>query len=479
MSDIAYLSAIELATAIRERRISSREALTELLTRVDRLNPPINAIVTRDDERAFHEADIADQAIARGDRLGPLHGVPMTVKDSLSTHGMRTTSGAPELSGHIPEADADAVTKVRAAGAVIYGKTNLPIYAGDLQSYNEVFGTTNNPWNVERTCCGSSGGSAAALAAGFTPIEIGSDIGGSIRSPSSTCGIMGHKPSYGIVSARGQIPGPPGTLTQADIAVVGPMARTVDDLEMELDLLAGPDEWMAPGWKLDLAPPRRSNIKDYRIAAWLDDPANPIDSEVYGLLSNAVDALQDAGVTVDRDARPAFNYDYARGVFDQLIAAALCGSYSRDDIERMAEMAKEDPTLRGHANTSQRHREWLTGNERRLQMRRKWHEFFKSWDAIVLPVLPTAAIPHDHSEPMAARKIQINGETRPYGDQTAWVGITGISWLPATVIPVGLTTEGLPVGIQIAGPFLEDRTTLDIARKLSAIIGGCPKPPGY
>ena len=222
--DAHYWSTGDAAAAIRAGRISSRDHLELLLDRVERLNPPLNAVVTLDAERARREADAADRALAEGRDLGPLHGVAMTIKDSFQTIGMRTTSGAPELSGHIPEVDAVPVARLRAAGAVVFGKTNLPIYAGDTQSYNAVFGQTNNPWNLERTPGGSSGGSAAALAAGFTPLELGSDIGGSIRGPASTCGIFGHKPSYGIVPALGQIPGPPGTLTQADIAVAGPMA---------------------------------------------------------------------------------------------------------------------------------------------------------------------------------------------------------------------------------------------------------------
>src|SRR5205814_2283889 len=201
---------------------------------------------------ARREAIAADEALARGEDVGPLHGVPMTIKDSWQTAGMRTTSGAPELAEFVPEVDAWPVARLRGAGAVIFGKTNLPIYAGDFQSYNEVFGTTNNPFDLDRTSGGSSGGAAAALACGFTPLELGSDIGGSIRLPSHMSGVMGHKPTYGIVPAHGQIPGPPGTLTQADLAVAGPMARTVADLELGLDLAAGPDRWNGPAWRLEL-----------------------------------------------------------------------------------------------------------------------------------------------------------------------------------------------------------------------------------
>ncbi len=479
--DAPCWSTVQAASAIRSGRISSRDYLELLLDRVDRLNPPLNAVVTLDVQRARREADAADRALADGRNLGPLHGVAMTIKDSFQTVGMRTTSGAPELSGHIPEVDAVPVARLRAAGAVIFGKTNLPIYAGDTQSYNDVFGQTNNPWNLERTPGGSSGGSAAALAAGFTPLELGSDIGGSIRGPASTCGVFGHKPSYGIVPALGQIPGPPGTLTQADIAVAGPMARNVEDLELGLDILAGPDEWHAPGYRLALPPARHETLADYRVAVWFEEPSSPIDDRVLERLERAADALEAAGAKVDREARPDFTFDYATRVFGQLLGAAMCGGFSHDEIEELAVrgIGEDEEGALAARWAYQRHRVWLSANERRLQMRRKWHDFFKSWDAVLLPCLPTTAIPHDHSEPMGARRITVNGEQRPYGEQTLWVGLTGVAYLPATVIPAGTASDGLPVGLQIAGPFLEDRTTLDLARRLSEGIGGFERPPDY
>ncbi len=477
----AFRSALEVAAAIRDRHISSREYLELLLDRVDRLNPRLDAVVTLDAERARREADDADTALVEGRAPGPLHGVAMTIKDSFQTVGMRTTSGAPELAGHIPDVDAVPVARLRAAGAVIFGKTNLPIYAGDTQSYNAVFGQTNNPWNLDRTPGGSSGGSAAALAAGLTPFELGSDIGGSIRGPASSCGVFGHKPSYGIVPALGQIPGPPGTLTQADIAVAGPMARSVEDLELGLDILAGPDEWHAPGYRLELPPPRRERLADYRVAVWFEEASCPIDDAVRERLEAAVEALERAGATVDREARPDFTFDHATRVFGQLLGAAMCGGFGHDEIEELAVhgMHEDEEGSLAARWASQRHRAWLSANERRLQMRRKWHDFFRDRDAVLLPCLPTTAIPHDHSEPMGARRITVNGERRPYGEQTLWVGLTGVAYLPATVIPAGTAGDGLPVGLQIAGPFLEDRTTLDLARRLSERIGGFERPPGY
>jgi amidase len=479
MSELAYRTTIELAKKIQQREVSSREALDYFLARVAQLDPRINSVVTIDAERARAEADAADAALARGEVRGPLHGVPMTIKDSFQTARMRTTSGAPELANFIPQEDAWPVARLREAGAVIFGKTNLPIYAGDLQSYNEVFGTTNNPYDVSRTPGGSSGGSAAALACGFTSLELGSDIGGSIRLPSHMSGVVGHKPSYGIVPAHGQIPGPPGTLTLADLAVAGPMARSVEDLELGLNILAGPNRWERPAWRLELPPPRQHALKEYRIAAWLDDPRCRVEPEVRDLLERAARLLADAGARVDAEARPAFTLDKVADTFFALLQAALAGGVSRDTLEHYAATTGETPVARTRRALAIRHREWLSYNERRLQMRQQWEEFFTRWDAILLPVMPCPAIPHDHSEPQAARLAWVGGEQRPYWDLITWMAPAGACYLPATVIPVGCLSNGLPIGIQIVGPYLEDRTTLDVARHLFTLVGGCPRPAGF
>ena len=479
MNELAFLSALAIAKEIRERRISSREALDYFLARVAALDRPINSVVTIDDNRARSEASAADAALARGEMRGPLHGVPMTVKDSFQTAGMRTTSGAPELAEFVPEEDAWPVARWREAGAIIFGKTNLPIYAGDMQSYNEVFGTTNNPHNFSRTPGGSSGGSAAALACGFTPIELGSDIGGSIRLPSHMSGVTGHKPTYGIVPAHGQIPGPPGTLTLADLAVAGPMARSVEDLELGLDILAGPNRWDYPAWRLELPPPRHSSLKDYRVAAWLDDPSCRVETESRAMLENAAKELASAGAIVDYDARPAFTLDKVVASFSALLQAALSGGASPDQIENYAVATGDAPAAQIKRLQAMRHRQWLSYNERRLQMRKRWEEFFKQWDAILLPVMPCPAIPHDHSQPLASRTALIAGEQRPYWDLGAWMAPAGVCYLPATVVPVGRLASGLPIGIQIVGPYLEDRTTLDLGKHLLEMLGGCPRPPGF
>ncbi len=477
----SFRSARGLASDIREGRLSSRELVSAQLERISSLDAETHLVVTRDPERALREADAADALRASGAPLPPLHGVGMTIKDSFMTEGMRTTSGAPELADFVPETDAVPVARLREAGAIVLGKTNLPIYAGDTQSYNEVFGTSSNPWGLARTPGGSSGGSAGALAAGFTPLELGSDIGGSIRGPAHHCGVVGHKPSYGLVPAIGQIPGPPGSLTQADLAVAGPMARTVDDAELGLSILAGPDDWHAKAYRLDLPPPRGRNTRDYRVAVWLDEPTCPVEPAIRNAVLTAARALEEDGARIDGEVRPDFTFEHAVEIFDRLLGAAMCGAFSHQAIEKLAERGAAGEGARAIAakHAAQRHRGWLSSNEKRLQMRAAWHAFFGSWDAVLMPAMPTAAIPHDHSQPMAERTILVDGETRPYFDQLKWVGLVGVSYLPATVVPVGQDANGLPVGVQVVAPFLEDLTALDVARRIEARLGGFTPPPAF
>ena len=475
-NDIHWWSATETAKRIANREVSSREVLEHMVARADRLDGPINAIVRRDLDRARAAADAADAAVLAGQELGPLHGVPMTIKDSFQTAGCITTSGAPELADFVPDEDAAPVAKLRDAGAVIWAKTNLPIWAGDIQSYNEVYGTTVNPFDHGRTCGGSSGGSAAALAMGFTSLELGSDIGGSIRVPAHYSGVMGHKPSYGIVPALGQIPGLPGTFSQADIAVTGPMARTVDDLECALGIIAGPDRWDQPAWRLDLPAPRQESARDLRVAAWMDDPASPVDSDTRRVMSAMVDQIRSDGINVDENARPGFTLDKAIDVFQKLLYAALSGGHAREKLDHMAADTSDTPLGYVKRNTAMRHRDWLSNHERRLQLRMRWEEFFRDFDIMLMPVQPRDAIEHDHSEPQFGRTVTIDGMERPYTDLFGWIGPAGVSFLPVSTIPVGMSAAGLPIGVQIVAPYLHDRTALAFARYLSTLNGGCPRP---
>ncbi len=484
MDDLAFRSAADLAAALRARTVGCRELLELHLTRVDRLNSHINAVVTLDAERARRRADEADAALARGEIWGPLHGLPMTLKDSWETAGLRTTSGTPDLAGHVPTADAPAVRRLLDAGAVVFGKTNLPAYAADLQCHNALFGTTGNPWDPARTCGGSSGGAAAALAAGLTPLELGSDIGGSIRTPAGFCGVFGHKATYGIIPLRGHIPGPPGTLADVDIGVAGPMARAAGDLSLALDIVAGPSPEQAIAWRLRLPPPRHGGLRGYRVATWLDDPACPVDAEVAAVCRAAVDALRRAGVAVAEAARPVFELAEAWKLYLQLMYGATSGGPTDPQFAKLAAVAAAAPTgsddaaVRFARGITQRHRDWLPAHEARLRMRAAWAAFFREFDVLLCPITPTAAIPHDHSEPVNRRTILVNGRARPYWDQLAWVGMVGVAGLPATATPIGSTPGGLPVGIQVVGPYLEDHTAIAFAGHLADLAGGCRRPPG-
>lgn len=481
-NELVWKSAVEQVAALNGREVSAVEVLDCHVAQTDAHNERLNLVVTRDLERAYERARQIDDDRANGRAVGPIAGLAMTVKDSLMTAGVRTTSGAPELSTYVPDRDAATVARLRSAGAVIWGKTNLPIYANDVQSYNDVFGVSNNPWDVSRSVGGSSGGSAGAVAAGFSPLEVGSDIAGSIRNPAAMCGVVGHKPSYGIVSAKGQIPGPPGTLTQADLAVVGPFGRTSADCALALDLLAGPDDWHEGAWQLRLPMPRRSSISGLRVAVWANDPYCPVDPQIEQAIRNVATSLEGHGAIVDDSARPV-GFDFAKAdlTFWNLLGGALSGSWSLDEIEAMALQVAAGNDVAGELGVNGatlRHRSWLTNNERRLQMRARWREFFSSWDVVLAPVSPTAAIPHDHSSPQSQRTITVAGQTRSYLDQMRWMGLFGLAYLPVTCVPVGLMDGKLPIGMQIVGPYLEDRTTLAVAQLVEGITGGTKRPIG-
>ena len=234
--DLCFRTAGDLARAIAAKEVSSREMLEVFVARVERFDASVHAVITLDIERAEAAATAADAATARGESNGVLHGLPVTIKDAIETAGIRSTGGAVELMQHVPERDAPAVARLRAAGAIVFAKTNLPRWSGDIQTFNEMFGTTNNPWDVTQTPGGSSGGAAAAVACGLTSFELGTDIGGSVRTPSHFTGIFGLKTSYGLVSQRGYLDGMGGGVTDADINVFGPMARSADDLALLLDV---------------------------------------------------------------------------------------------------------------------------------------------------------------------------------------------------------------------------------------------------
>jgi amidase len=483
MIDIATASAVELADAIRRREIGCLELLDAYAARIERYDKALNSVILLDLERARARAGEADRALARGESWGPLHGLPITVKDSLETAGMRTTSGFPPYADHVPATDAVIVERTVAAGAIVFGKTNLPTLAADLQSTNPLFGTTNNPWNLERTPGGSSGGSAAALAAGLTSFEIGSDIGGSIRTPSNWCGVYGHKPSHGIIPGRGHIPGPPGTLAEVDLGMNGPMARSAGDLALLLGIQAGPEADRAHAWKLDLPPPRRTKLADWRVAAWLDDAAFPVDPQVTRVLADAVAALRSAGVHVDESARPGAALPDIYDTYFRLLAPIMVAGFGADQYAAMEEAARVAPAEQRDAGMlmarygTESHRTWLGANEARERLRAQFAGFFTRYDILLMPVTTVTAIPHDHSAPQFGRTLAVGESRRPYEDLLGWICPATCALLPATAAPVGLAADGLPVGIQIVGAYLDDRSTIEFARQLAGVVGGFRPPP--
>jgi amidase len=481
--DVPFQSAKSLASLIRRRKVGCLELLDLYIARMERHNPRLNAIITTDLDAARKRARAADAALRKGTPWGPLHGVPMTIKESYDVTGMPTTWGVPALKANFPPRNALAVDRLLAAGVVLFGKTNVPIWLADYQSYNEIYGTTNNPWDVTRSPGGSSGGSAAALAAGLTGIEAGSDIGSSIRNPAHYCGVYGHKPTFGVVPPRGQAL--PGRVAQGDITVIGPMGRSADDLALGLAAMAGGDEIDGTGWRLELPAPRRRALRDFRIAVMLTDPVSEVDAEVQDRIQAVADFLARRRAKVSDRARPDVNTADAQRVYVQLLRSATSGRLTaaefRADVEAARALPPDDERYYARmvrANTLY-HRDWLAANEARHQMRWKWAEFFQEWDVLLCPAAATAAFPHDQAGERHERTIAVNGRRVPTTDQLFWAGHSGMVYLPATVAPAGFTPGGLPVGVQIVGPQYGDRTTIELARLLEREFQAFVPPPGY
>ena len=483
MIELETATASEVVAALAAGAVSSREVLDAHLARVERLDPLVNAVVALDVERARAAAAAADAAHARGDSLGPLHGLPMTIKDSFETEGLVTTSGATELAGHVPARDAEVVARMRAAGAIVFGKTNLPLYAGDWQTYNDVHGLTRNPWDPERTVGGSSGGAAAALAAGFTTLEVGSDIGGSIRVPSHYCGVFGHKPTWSAVPQRGHIPGPPGALAEVDLGVMGPMGRSVADLDLGLAVLAGDTVGGVPGARLPAPSEAVGSLRGCRVGVWLETDVVPTSADVLGVLQPLVDRLADAGAVIDDRARPATPLEDSTRLYEQLLMGVLGAGYPPEVHatmrERVASSSAEDdtPGVRLARAITQSHASWLAADERRAGIVAEWDEVFRSVDVLVAPVSPVPAFPHDVDRPIGARTLDIDGRPFPYDRHMVWAGLATLPLLPATVVPAGRTPGGLPVGVQVVGPRWADRSTLAFAALVEQLVGGFVPPP--
>jgi amidase len=482
MADWHFMSAVELAAAIAAREISSEALLEHFLDRTDRLNPAINAIVVDDRDRARKAARAADAALTRGGTTGPLHGVPMTVKESYDVAGLPTTRGLERLRDNVASEDALSVQRLRAAGAVIFGKTNVPVSLADFQSYNPIYGTTNNPWDTGRTPGGSSGGSAAALAAGLTGFETGSDIGGSIRNPAHYCGVFGHKPTFDLLPMLGH--GLPNQLSGPDLSVIGPLGRSAADLRLGVDVMAGPDALSARGLRFDL-PELDPDPAQLRVAVWADDDTAPVDASVRDAVLRVASALAKTGASVDRDARPDFQPGRAHEIYQFLLQAEMAARVPDEEAAALARdaaaLAPDDDSPRARVLRAQTAslRTWKAQHEARTRLRWSWHHFFERFDVLVAPIMATSAFPHDQSAQLGRRTVAVNGEPRPYFEQLFWPGLAIASYLPATVIPTGLDAGGLPVGVQLIGPAYGDLITIGVAARLEAAGFGFRAPPGF
>jgi amidase len=474
-----FATALQAADAIRRKQVSSVELTERVFERIDRYNPQLNVFAYQVREDAMAQAAKADAEQAKGRSLGVFHGVPITVKESYGVAGHPATWGIPALRDVPAPQDSDVVARLRAAGAILVGATNVPLALGDWQSYNEIYGQTNNPWDVKRTPGGSSGGSAAALASGFGYLSMGSDIGGSIRVPSHFCGVFGHRPTLDLVSTQGQLPGgartAPGFSTL--LAVGGPMARSAQDLLAALKVVGGPVAWDARAWKWQMPEPRARSLKEFRVGYVIDDPIAPPTPEVKKVLENVIDTLGRAGAKLKpgwpagyRPADLLANYRFHLDAF----------FFSVSPPEEQERLRKTFTNTMGQGSgATSSFAEWQQQNFRRLGFRAQWQAWFEQVDVFLSPVAFSAAFPHDHSEPQEQRTIATSAGPRRYMDMFKWIAPATITGCPATVAPIGRTPDGLPVGIQIMGPFWEDATTITFADLLTREIGGFSPPPGY
>lgn len=479
--DPTFLSAKRQAALIRRGAIGCRELLDHYIDRVERLDGRINAVVVRDFERARKQASALDRDRAKG-ATGRLHGVPMTIKESFDIAGLPTTWGNPVLKDHKAKANSVTVARYMAAGAVFFGKTNVPLNLADWQSFNAVYGTTGNPWDPARVPGGSSGGSAAALAAGLTGMDTGSDIGASVRNPAHYCGVFGHKPTYGICPQTGHAVF--DNIDELDMAVVGPLARSAEDLAIGLDIMAG-SEPAAAAWQLKLPPPRETAWGGLRVAVMTSHPCSDVDAEMQTELERLAKALRKEGAKVSMTARPDFDMAEGQMLYIEMLRATTAVGMDDAGAAHWAAVRDsqkaDDPSYYGQMarGISMTHRVYLQKNELRQKMRRAWGAFFRDWDVLLCPQAASPAFPHDQAGERHNRMIPVNGKQVPVTDQMFWAGLASFYLLPGTVAPLGVSKLGLPFGVQILGAMYDDRTTIEVARLLEKSWRGFVPPPGW
>lgn len=474
MADILSLDATAQLRMLADGHISAQELLQETIRYADAVNPLFNAIVSRDSDHAFDAAKSIDARRSRGDMLGALAGLPMTVKDTLDVEGLPASAGMAHLLNRRVE-DATVVARARSAGALIWGKTNTPVKAGDWQTYSRLYGTTNNPWNSKLTPGGSSGGSAAALAAGITALEIGADIGGSLRIPASFCGVFTHKPTYGLVPMKGLQPAPHGS-DELDLAVIGPMARSARDLRLLLSVMTKKE---IPTVPIDL--------EKTKIAIWRKEPNFPLGLDIEAIISGIVGKLSSSGVKIEDVSAPvdtAVLMDTYIALLTMVMSADIAfAQRALYEIFRLPAklMHALDANPLSLANIllgyTARRDDRNRANMTRGRLCQTMESFFSRFDVLLSPVTPLAAFPHDHTS-MTRRKLTLSdGSTMPYLNLWNWVALATVCGLPATVIPCGLNGDGLPVGIQIIGPRGGDALTIAVAQAIEERLGGFIPPP--
>jgi amidase len=479
-----YRTAREIVAALRARQMSASELLEQTIRRIESGDGRINAVVVRDFDRARDAARRADGALASGDTR-PLLGLPVTVKEAFNVAGLPTTWGIAGTEKIPVPQDAVIVSRLKAAGAVIIGKTNVPVMLADWQSANPIYGLTTNPWDHGKTPGGSSGGSAAALAAGYVSLEYGSDLAGSLRAPAHFCGIFSHKPSHGVAPMRGFAP--PGTpalsvAPTVDLAVVGPMARSAGDLALALDVTAGPDESDATAYQLRLPPPRHAALSDYRVLVIEQHPLIPTQASIRSALSSLAEQLQRVGCKVDRTSALLPDLTTIATTFVELLMSFISADLPDEAFAgacaaaaALPRGANDFPTAsaRGLAFS---HRDWIRADRRRVELAHRWRALFREWDVVLCPAMPTTAFAHDQVE-MHERVLDVDGVAMPYDAQATWSSVATLTGNPATAMPIGLDGDALPIGMQIVGPSLEDRTTLAFADLVEHEFGGFVAPP--
>lgn len=475
----AFSPAERMGRALRERECSARELLEGHLRRIERFDPPLNSIVVRDFDRARRDAELADRRLARGES-SPWLGIPITVKESIDIEGLPSTAGVPQRRDHIASRDAPNVTRLRAAGAVIVGKTNVCTWLADFNGDNPVYGRTNNPYDLSRTSGGSSAGSAS-VSAGLSAMDLGSDLGGSLRVPAAFCGLWGHRPSEGAVPNSGHFPGSSLPNAAAIMAIQGPQARSAIDLELALDAIAGPDVGMDVGWKLHLPPARHDRLAHFRVAILPPQPWLAVDWQIVAALDRLAENLAPLGTTVQQIQPQGIDPTESYALFRRMMAAMVS---QRWPAERRAEVAArkrasgerfQAEEARGLEATSG---DYLIWHEQRETLRAAWREFFRDFDLLLTPATLAPAFEHTDIPP-AERKLHIDGREMEFDYTSFYPGLSNLPGHPATAFPAGMNDAGLPIGLQAIGPFLEDRTPIRFAQLLEQEFGGFVPPPGY